>query len=81
MSRSTRISRRTVLRGLGTVIALPALEAMLPHKALAATASAIAQKPPTRLLWVYTPNGQHMPDWIPNGVGADFELPPTLAVC
>ena len=31
MSRSTRISRRTVLRGLGTAIALPALEAMLPR--------------------------------------------------
>jgi hypothetical protein len=81
MSRSMRISRRTVLRGLGTAIALPVLEAMLPGAALAApSAPAIAGKPPTRLLWVYTPNGQHMPDWAPKSNGADFELPPTLAL-
>ncbi|HEX4000978.1 MAG TPA: DUF1552 domain-containing protein [Pirellulales bacterium] len=78
MSRTTRISRRTVLRGLGSVIALPALEAMLPRKAIAAASSAIGPKPPTRMLWVYTPNGQHMPDWVPHGVGTDFELPRTL---
>ena len=81
MSRFSQISRRTVLRGLGTAIALPVLEAMLPDAVRAATASsAIAAKPPTRMLWVYTPNGMHMPDWLPQTVGADFELPRTLAV-
>jgi hypothetical protein len=80
MSRATIISRRTVLRGIGMAIALPALEAMLPRKALAAGTHAIASKVPNRLLWVYAPNGQHMPDWMPKGVGADFELPRTLSL-
>ncbi len=38
MSRSTRISRRTVLRGLGATISLPLLEAMLPATSRAANA-------------------------------------------
>lgn len=33
MSKSTRISRRTVLRGIGTAIALPWLEATSPQVA------------------------------------------------
>jgi len=74
---SAVISRRTVLRGLGTAIALPVLDAMLPRTTLAAT-SAVAAKSPTRMLWVYTPNGIHMPDWVPEKVGADYELPRTL---
>jgi hypothetical protein len=80
MSRAQRISRRTLLRGIGTAIALPALEAMAPHKRVLGGTHPIGSKPPNRLLWVYTPNGQHMPDWVPNGVGADFELPRTLNV-
>lgn len=80
MSRSMKISRRTVLRGLGTAIALPVLEAMLPRTALAASSASAIAKSPTRLLWVYTPNGQHMPDWVPDKAGADYELPRTLAV-
>jgi len=75
-----KISRRTVLRGLGTAIALPVLEAMLPRTALAASSASAIAKSPTRLLWVYTPNGQHMPDWVPDKAGADYELPRTLAV-
>ncbi len=77
MKNSAAISRRTVLRGLGTVIALPVLDAMLPRTTLAA-ASAAAPKSPTRMLWVYTPNGIHMPDWVPEKAGADYELPRTL---
>src|SRR4029079_15087660 len=42
MTRSTRLSRRTVLRGLGTAIALPWLEAMAP----AARAAFEAVPPP-----------------------------------
>ncbi len=73
---SRPISRRSLLRGLGTAVALPMLDAMLPRTALAATA---AKAPPTRMLWVYTPNGINMADWTPKGVGADFELPQTLS--
>jgi hypothetical protein len=54
---------------------------MGPHTSPAgASEPPIAGKPPTRLLWVYTPNGQHMPDWVPKGVGTDFELPRTLGL-
>ena len=47
------LSRRTVLRGLGSAVALPGLEAMAPRSATAAAAA----KPPTRLAVVYVPNG------------------------
>jgi hypothetical protein len=53
---------------------------MLPRTALAASSAPAIAKSPTRLLWVYTPNGQHMPDWVPGKAGADYELPRTLAV-
>jgi hypothetical protein len=29
-------------------------------------------------VFVYAPNGKHMPDWTPKAEGPDFELPPTL---
>lgn len=81
MSRSMQISRRTMLRGVGTVMALPALEAMLPQSARAsAAARGMLAKAPNRLVWVYTPNGQHMPDWMPERVGTDFDLPRTLGL-
>lgn len=69
------ISRRTVLKGLGTAIALPWLEAMTPALSLAAPA---ARKPPVRMAFVYVPNGMHMPDWTPKETGTDFSLPPLL---
>lgn len=59
------ISRRTMLRGMGAAIALPALDAMLPALA-AAPASA------RRLAVVYVPNGIIMKDWKPAAHGPDF---------
>src|SRR3981081_1535111 len=70
------ISRRTVLRGMGSVVALPLLDAMIP--ALTAEAHTAA-KPVRRLGVVYHPNGVIYDKWLPKGVGADFELSPTLA--
>jgi hypothetical protein len=70
------ISRRTALRGMGTVVALPLLDAMIP--ALTAAAQTAA-KPVRRLGVVYHPNGVIYDKWLPKGVGADFELSPTLA--
>jgi hypothetical protein len=64
------IDRRTVLRGLGTAIALPMLEAMMPAESLAGSA-----KPPTRMAFIYVPNGVHMPDWTPAIEGEGFALP------
>jgi hypothetical protein len=76
MSRS--ISRRTVLKGLGTAVALPWLESLRPALALAGPAqpvAAAAGKAPLRMAFLYIPNGAHMADWTPAEVGADFKLP------
>ena len=74
-----RISRRTVLRGVGTVVALPFLES-LPGRALAAAAGAApgASGPPRRMAFFYVPNGAIMPDWTPKSEGAGFDLPAIL---
>ena len=61
------ISRRTVLRGIGTAVALPLLDAMIP--ALTAVANTPA-KPVRRLGVVYHPNGVIYDKWLPKGVGA-----------
>ncbi len=71
---SERLSRRTVLHGLGVSLALPLLDAMLPQSVLAAG----TVRPPKRLAFLYVPNGVHMPDWRPAKVGSDFDLPATL---
>ena len=67
------LSRRTILRGLGAAVALPLLDAMFP-------AMAAAPGPVRRLGVVYHPNGVIYDQWLPMGVGADYELSPTLAV-
>jgi hypothetical protein len=72
------ITRRTVLRGLGTAVALPWLETMRPAAALAAPAADTAG-PPLRMAFFFVPNGIHMQDWTPEQTGTDFDLPPTLA--
>lgn len=68
------LSRRVVLRGVGTAIALPLLDAMLPRGIGAEVAKA-----PRRMLFIYSPNGAVMPHWTPKKDGADFELPACLA--
>lgn len=55
-------------------MALPMLEAMMPVRAMAAAAGAAA-KSPTRMAFLFVPNGAHMPDWTPLATGADFDLP------
>jgi len=72
---SRPISRRAVLKGLGTTIALPMLEAMLPPLSLAAPAKKAA---PLRMAFLYVPNGAHMADWTPAEVGSSFALPQIL---
>lgn len=70
------LPRRTFLKGMGTAIALPMLDAMAP--ALAATDQAKAATAPVRLAFVYVPNGIVMKDWTPQGAGRDFEFPRIL---
>ena len=77
------VSRRTMLRGLGTAMALPWLEGMVPSGALGATtataAAAKAVAGPRRVAWLYVPNGIHMPAWTPADVGTAYTLSPTLS--
>ncbi len=70
------ISRRTALRGLGTAMALPWLEAMAPVAGAGPAATVAAA--PRRMAFFYVPNGVHMPDWTPTGNGPGFELPEIL---
>jgi hypothetical protein len=64
-----KLSRRAVLKGLGTAVALPMLDAMTPalapHKG----------KSPARLAFVYVPNGMpRMEWWRPTATGRDYQL-------
>lgn len=63
------LSRRTLLRGLGTAIALPALDSMIP--AFAASKLQAAQTP-ARMVYCYVPNGIIMQDWTPDATGRGF---------
>lgn len=67
------LSRRTILRGAGTALALPLLDAMIPAFAPAATTA-----PVKRFGVVYHPNGVIYDKWLPTGAGSQFELSPTL---
>jgi hypothetical protein len=69
------LSRRTLLRGLGTTIALPLLDAMVP--ALTAVQKTAAA-PVRRLGVVYHPNGVIYENWLPKGAGRNFTLSPVL---
>lgn len=73
---ATPISRRTMLKGLGVSMALPLLEAMVPHRLLAAPAAGAR---PLRFAALYMANGALMESWTPKGQGRDFELSPTLS--
>jgi len=76
MNHSTSFSRRAFLRGLGTAVALPALESLRPLGALAAATG--AAKTPVRMAFLFVPNGVHLPDWTPAVEGAGFDLPYVL---
>ena len=55
----THLPRRTFLRGMGTAVALPFLDAMTP-----ALAKPLAGKAPVRMAFVYVPNGmKRYPGW------------------
>jgi hypothetical protein len=66
------LSRRSFLRGsLGTMVALPLLDAMVP--ALTAQSQSAA-KAPFRFGAIYFPNGVHPSTWHPDAVGTGFEF-------
>ena len=68
------LPRRMFLRGVGTAIALPFLDAMAP----AFAAGKIPGKPPVRMAFVYVPNGIDMRNWNPSYEGPLQELPRIL---
>jgi len=69
------LPRRTFLRGVGTTLALPLLDAMVPAlTALAATPA----RPVRRLGFVYMPMGSHIKQWTPPGADSLAELSPSL---
>jgi hypothetical protein len=65
------LSRRTLLRGMGTAVALPFLDSMAP-------ALAQAPKSPTRMAFVYVPNGMDMRNWNLNYEGPLAALSPIM---
>lgn len=77
MTRTPKLSRRMVLRGMGTAIALPWLEAMAPVAEASAPVGGSASAP-KRMAFFYVPNGVHMPAWRPKEEGSGFSLPPSL---
>jgi len=70
------LSRRTLLRGAGTTLALPFLSAMLPA-ATALAQSGAAPKP--RFGAIYFPHGATMSRWTPVDSGKNFTMSEILA--
>ena len=66
--------RRTFLRGVGVVLGLPVLEAMVPAVLRGQSAA-----PVHRLGFMYAPNGANQWKFMPSGEGTAFEFSPTLA--
>ncbi|HEY4364854.1 MAG TPA: DUF1552 domain-containing protein [Bryobacteraceae bacterium] len=69
------LPRRKFLRGIGTAMALPLLDAMIPARtAMAQTAA----NPAPHLGFIYFPHGAIMNQWTPATTGAGFEISPIL---
>jgi hypothetical protein len=73
LTAASGLSRRAVLRGLGTAIALPSLASLR-----AASGATGGESIPTRMAFLYIPNGVHVERWRPTGEGRDFGLGPSL---
>jgi hypothetical protein len=74
--RKQAISRRTVLKGAGTLLALPLLDAMIPAlTATAATPAAAANL--RRIGYIYVPMGFNPAEWTPKNDTLD-QLPSSL---
>jgi len=70
------LHRRTLLRGAGTALALPFLEAMMPRSVFAAQSK--PERRPLRMAFLFVPNGVNMAHWTPAGDGGALVLPATL---
>lgn len=72
---TSRLERRTFLKGLGLSMGLPLLEAMVPDRSVRA---ASANRLPVRMAFVFFPNGAIMPSWTPAEDGESYKLSKTL---
>src|ERR1044072_7630367 len=70
------IPRRTVLRGMGSMLALPLLDSMVP--ALSALQKTAA-RPINRFGVMYVPNGMIMKNYLPLTDGRVYGQAPTLS--
>ncbi len=68
------MGRRTLLRGMGTTLALPLLDAMISST----TAAEAAAKARMRLQVIYTPNGMMMQNFTPALAGEGYAMTPIL---
>jgi hypothetical protein len=66
------LPRRTFLQGLGVMVSLPFLDAMIPAM------SAKAATRPFRFGAIYVPNGIYPQLWHPEKTGSDFEFKPIM---
>jgi hypothetical protein len=76
-SQSDKISRRTLLKGIGVTVALPWLEA-LPFCSSQTAPGSGEVAPPKRLAVLFMGNGISPPHWWARGSGATMELGPSL---
>ncbi len=76
MNTRNSLHRRTFLKGVGTLMALPLLESLAPLAATdAGSKSVVDAVAPKRVGFIYVPNGANMADWTPKKLGSDFDLP------
>lgn len=71
---SGELSRRRVLKGMGTAVALPFLDALTPAKVWASRAPI----KPVRMAFLFVPNGVDMANWKPDAAGRLGPLPEIL---
>ncbi len=64
-----KVSRRTLLRGIGAAVSLPWLESV---------SKAALAEPPLRAAFLFMPNGVRPDYWTPAGDGEDYEITPHL---
>ena len=73
------IPRRTFLKGVGTTLALPLLDGMIPAFASSTSKLDEGAKNPLRISVIYGPNGRIMQHWTPAQTGAGYEMSRALA--
>jgi hypothetical protein len=73
MMQDFRLTRRSVLRGLGVTMALPWLES-LPAWSADASPAAQTNQPPVRMAVLFSGNGFHSTEWWAKGEGRDMQL-------